>query len=54
MSEYLDPNSDILNIGFGVWMIFSLVFVLPYGLKYLYRSRVQDSVIEFSEETYQI
>ncbi len=54
MSEYLDPNSDILNIGFGVWMIFSLVFVLPYGLKYLYRSRVEDSIIELSEETYQI
>ena len=54
MSEYLDPNSDILNIGFGVWMIFSLVFVLPYGLKYLYRLRVEDSIIELSEETYQI
>lgn len=50
MSEYLDPNSDILNIGFGIWMIFSLIFVLPYTLKYLHKSRIvvdaEESIIE--------
>ncbi len=39
MTEYIDPNSNIANIGFGAWIVVSLLFILPFTLKYLYQNR---------------
>ena len=39
MSEYIDASSDIVNIGFGIWIGLSLLFILPFTLKYLYKTR---------------
>lgn len=48
MSEFVDSTSDIGNIGFGIWILASLFFVLPYTLKYLYRTRIEEIELDVS------
>ena len=48
MSEFVDSTSDIVNIGFGIWILASLFFVLPYTLKYLYRTRIEEIELDVS------